>query len=237
MRKEGDFLMEEKQEVRQIQELRVKAKRIAEPVTSKKEAGIEWRPVLKRHRSEEVMKNMAVAAALVLCAAVLRSGAVPQLNQATDVIMTAVTGDTLLDENLGKLSFVSSMFPEATLVFGEQTEMELSMPVMSGSIVHAWNEEEPYVSWRTEEQSVRAVANGEVTAIFHGNGDERVIQVTGEGGLTCLYGNLASCSVTVGDPVSRGDTVGMLMDDAACVLEVRQNGYSIDPSTMMEGAS
>lgn len=215
----------------------MKAKSIAEPDMCKKEPGVEWRQAPKRQRSEEVMKNMAVAAALVLCAAALRSGAIPPLNQATDVIMTAVTGDTLLDENLGKLSFVSSMFPEATLVFGEQKEPELAMPVLSGSIVHAWNEEEPYISWRTDEQAVQAVANGEVTAIFHGNGEERVIQVTNEEGLTCLYGNLASCSVTVGDSVNRGDTVGLLMNDAACVLEVRQNGYSIDPSAMMEGAS
>lgn len=195
--------------------------------------GIAWQSMPKKLMGESLMKNMAVAASLVICAVALHSGAVPPLDKTTDAVLAAASGDTLLDENLGKLSFVSSMFPEATLVFGEQQETLWSMPVTAEKVVHAWSEQEPYVGWQTKQRYVQAAVDGEVTAVFHGNGDERVIQVMSEDGITCLYGNLATCEVTTGDAVKMGDTLGILMEDAACVLEVRRNGYSVDPASVL----
>lgn len=209
----------------QVQEMTLKPRRELAPKPQ-----IQWQQVPKRNRREEVMKNLSVAAALVICAAALRSGVIPPLDQTTDAILAAATGDTLLDENLGKLSFVSKMFPEATLVFGEQAGTAFEMPVTEGEIVHAWSESEPYISWQTAQRQVQAAADGEVTAIFHGNGEERVVQIVNDAGLTCLYGNIEQCHVTVGDAVQQGDTVGTLLQDASCVLEVRQDGRSIDPS-------
>lgn len=221
--------MEEQKQRRQ--ELRPK------PRLSDREAsspsGIQWVDAPKKRRGEEWLKNMAVAASLVICASVLRSGAIPSLDAATDAVLTAVTGDTLLDENLGKLSFVSSLFPETTLVFGQQTEDPLFLPVTDGEVVHAWSQSEPYMAWQTAQQEVCAVADGEVTAVFHGNDEERIIQVVREDGLTCLYGNIAVCSVTVGDAVAQGEPVGVLLEGGECVLEIRQDGRSVDPSALL----
>lgn len=210
-------------ETKKPQELKLKPQRELAPQ-------IQWQQPPRRDRREEVMKNLTVAAALVICVAALRSGAIPPLDQTTDAILTAATGDTLLDENLGKLSFVSKLFPEATLVFGEQAGTAFEMPVTAGEIVHAWSESEPYIGWQTAQRQVQAAADGEVTAIFHGNGEERVVQIVNDAGLTCLYGNIGQCHVTVGDAVRQGDTVGTLLQEASCVLEVRQDGCSIDPS-------
>lgn len=212
------------------QELKLKTRKL-QPVTDK--PAVVWQSVPKKRMGDSLMKNMAVAASLVICAVVLHSGAVPPLDKTTDAVLAAASGDTLLDENLGKLSFVSSMFPEATLVFGEQQGNAWNMPVMAEKVVHAWSKQEPYVGWQTKQRYVQAAVDGEVTAVFHGNGEERVIQVMSEDGITCLYGNLATCEVTDGDTVRMGDTLGMLMEDAACVLEVRRNGYSVDPASVL----
>ncbi|MGN0747851.1 MAG: peptidoglycan DD-metalloendopeptidase family protein [Aristaeellaceae bacterium] len=203
---------------------------------AEKKPVISWQEQVKRKPGEELLKNLAVASALVVCALTLRSGAVPSLTQPTDAVLAAVSGDTLLDEQLGKLSFVSALFPEATLVFGEQTEESLVMPVSGAAVVHAWSEAEPYISWTCASGQVVSSLDGEVSGVYHGNDEERIVQVTADSGLSCLYGNLASAAVAAGDAVRAGDVLGTLMPGAECVMEVRRNGYSVDPAALMEAS-
>lgn len=184
-------------------------------------------------RTSRFWRNLAVAAALVLCAVTLRTGAVPPLNNTTDLILTAATDDSLLDDDLGKLSFVSALFPEAVLVFGQQNGAALSMPVSGGVVVHAWSVAEPYMSWRTGSRNVTASAAGEVTGVYHGMGEELLVEVRGNDGLSCIYGNLAETFVRTGDAVTAGETLGTLNADADAVFEVRRNGMSIDPALFL----
>lgn len=214
-----------------VQELKPKSR----PTMSPKPA-VSWREQVKRKPGEELLKNLAVASALVVCALALRSGAVPSLTQPTDAVLAAVSGDPLLDEQLGKLSFVSALFPEATLVFGEQTEDALIMPVSCAAVAHAWSEAEPYISWNCASGQVVSSLDGEVSGVYHGNDEERIVQVTADSGLSCLYGNLASAAVAAGDAVRAGDVLGTLLPGAECVMEVRRNGYSVDPAALLEAS-
>ena len=193
----------------------------------------EWREPARRRPGEHLLKNLAVSAALVLCAVVLRTGTVPPLDDAADAILTAATDQSLLDEQLGKLSFVSALFPEAVLVFGEDSA-ELAAPVSGGMVVHTWSESEPWMSWRTSDTVVNASADGEVTGVYHGMGDERMVQVQGQDGLKCIYGNLAEVAVRTGDPVLAGDVIGTLLPGEDFVLEVQQGGKSVDPSRYLQ---
>lgn len=206
-------------------ELKIREKQLSEA---------QWRDVVRNKPGEELLKNLATASALVVCAIVLRSGAVPPLTETTDAVLTAASGDTLLDDRLGKLTFVSAMFPEATLVFGESTGEPLMQPV-SGETVHAWCEAEPYVAYRTEGAQVLAAAEGEVIGVYHGQEEERLVQVLRADGLSCVYGNLSETALTIGDAVATGDVIGTLLPGADCVLEVRQDGISVDPAVMMGG--
>ncbi|MBR3764337.1 MAG: M23 family metallopeptidase [Clostridia bacterium] len=145
-------------------------------------------------------------------------------------MLTAATDDSLLDEQLGRLSFVSALFPEATLVFGEAGNATLAEPVSGGMVVHAWSAAEPYMAWRTASAEVKASAGGEVIGVYHGDGGERLVQVMGNDGLACLYGNLGQVMVQTGDAVQAGDALGILMPGTDCVFEVRRNGVSVDPA-------
>lgn len=190
----------------------------------------EWAEPAKRPKSEAFLKNLAVASALVLCAVTLRTGAIPQLDSAADAVLTVATDQSLLDDQLGKLSFVSALFPEAVLVFGEHTAEDLALPVSGGVVVHAWSEAEPYISWQTANMQVTASADGEVIGVYHGYGDERLVQVMGNDGLACLYGNMDRVDVRTGDAVSAGDVIGTLIPGEDFVFEVRKDGLSIDPA-------
>lgn len=194
-----------------------------------------WKETPRRRSGEHLLRNLAVAGSLLLCAVALRSGAMPELSPVTDAVLTAATDDSLLDEQLGRLTFVSSLFPEATLVFGESSDDDLALPVSGGTVVHAWSESEPWMAWRAQSRTVTAAAGGEVIGVYHGNGDERLVQVLGSDGLSCLYGNLAQVAVSLGDAVSPGDALGTLMTGADAVFEVRRDGTSIDPSLLLGG--
>lgn len=196
---------------------------------------IDWQQPAKRSRGEDLLKNLGVAAALVLCAVMLKSGAAPGASGTVDAVLAAATQDSLLDDHLGKLSFVSSLFPEATLVFGESST-SLSLPVSGGTVVHAWCQEEPYMAWRTSSSQVLAAASGTVYGVYHGEDEERLVQVMGEDGVSCVYGNLQEAAVAIGDAVQPGDCLGTLMEERDCVLEVRVDGVSVDPSAYLNSA-
>ena len=215
----------------QVSPLQVRTGGLA-PQSEPESPAVEWVEPVKKRRGESLLNNLAVAAALVLCAVTLRTGAVPQLTEGADVVLTAATDDSLLDDDLGKLSFVSALIPEAVLVFG-QNDDALSMPVSGGVVVHAWSEAEPYLSWRTIGTQVTSAADGEVIGVYHGNGDERLVQVMGHDGLSCLYGNLDEVRVQIGDAVSAGDVLGTLLTGAEMVFEVRRDGMSIDPALFL----
>ena len=101
------------------------------------------------------------------------------------------------------------------------------------SVVHAWSQSEPFISWDAQTKIVTSAMAGEVIGVYHGNKDERLVQVLGADGLSCLYGNLASVTVSTGDMVQTGDPLGTLMAGQPCVMEVRQDGLSVDPAVMM----
>lgn len=195
-----------------------------------------WYDTPKPRRGEELLKNLAVASALVLCAVTLKSGALPGAESAADAVIASVSDDTLLDDRLGKLSFVSTLFPEATLVFGETDLEELALPVAGGLVAHVWSENEPYIAWRSDHREVYAAHSGVVMGVYHGEDEERLVQVRGDNGLTCMYGNLDEVYASTGDEVRTGDVLGLLIRDADCVLEVQQDGVSIDPSILLRNA-
>lgn len=202
------------------------------------EAGLKRLQPLEMERAprpgQELMRNLSVASALVLCVVALRAGSLTA--SPADAVLTAASGGSLLDDDLGKLSFVSSIFPEAALVFGESDAGLLSAPVSGGQVVHAWSQQEPYISWATSSEQVTAAMSGEVRGVYHANSDEVLVQVAGDGGLTCIYGNLAESCVSMGDHVQEGDVIGTLLSGEALAFEVRQDGYSVDPVSLLDAA-
>jgi hypothetical protein len=196
-----------------------------------KENDIKWVKPRKKEFAERLTRNVAVAAALLLCAVAVRNAALPESKDVFTAIQDSVTMN--LDESLGKLTFVSSLLPESALVFWNNNEtVQVSAPV-HGDIVHVFNEEEPYIALLGVSNDVRVAADGEVMNIAHGDGEERVIRIRHENGLETLYGNLMECYVAEGDQVYEGDIIGETAENQPVFFEVRLSGRSIDPVPMM----
>lgn len=189
-------------------ELRVRPRR-TELAASKPD--IEWVKTPKKHWQERLLPNLAIASALMLCAVALKTGAIPPLTDAVQSVMSAATDDSLLNGDLGKLSFVSSIFPEASLVFGESGG-KLTMPVEAESVVHAWSQSEPFISWDAQTKIVTSAMAGEVIGVYHGNEDERLVQVLGADGAELPVRESGECDGQHGrhgaDGRSAGDAYG-----------------------------
>ncbi len=201
-----------------------------EPVKEEKE--IEWIKPRKKDFAERLTRNVAVAAALLLCAVAVRNAALPQSKDVFSAIADSVSMN--LDESLGKLSFVSSLLPESALVFWNSSNdaVQVSAPV-HGDVVHVFHEDEPYIALLGVTTDVRVAGDGEVMNVAHGDGEERVVRVRHDNGLETLYGNLQECFVLEGDQVYEGDIIGETAQKQPVFFEVRKDGRSIDPVPLM----
>ena len=107
------------------------------------------------------------------------------------------------------------------------------MPVVAEAVSHAWTVAEPYTCWTTTDGQVLTAATGEVTGIYHGYGDELIVEVTDDADYTWLYGNLATLQVALGDQVAIGEFIGAVMEGTEFALEVRRDGHSLDPQLLL----
>lgn len=178
-----------------------------------------------RKHGRNLTKNMTVAAALVISVVTLRCGAFPGLNQATDVVVSALNKDLLDDDRLGKLSFVSAMFPEAALVFGEQTDNSL---FREDEILHAWSEAEPYLLVKCDTDFVPARTAGQVTNVRRESGGTWAVTI-GDSRECVVYGDLQAVIVSEGEAITSGEALGYAKPEQAVSLEVRSDGVSVDP--------
>lgn len=177
---------------------------------------------------DQLVRNLAVVAGLVLVLVAVRNSAAPEAQSVFGAIQQSMGMEW--DESLGKLSFVSNLLPEEIQeVWNEQQTVELPIP-LDGVVVHSWSRREPYLLIDSEETVVAASAEGEVLAIAHGPDEERIVRIRHVDGTEAIYGNLTDCAVEQGEWIAAGEAVGTLRVDQPLAFEVRLNGRSIEPT-------
>ena len=175
---------------------------------------------------DNLVRNLAVVGGLVLVMLAVRNSSLPQAQSVFSAIQDSA--GVQWDESVGKLSFVSSVLPEEIREVWNETQIQSVFAPVSGEVVHAWSREEPYLLLEGDTRDVRASENGEVMSIAHGVEEERIVRLRHTDGTESIYGNLESCSVTVGAQVSAGDIIGRLIAEQPLAFEVRVNGRSVD---------
>ncbi len=196
-------------------------------VTVKYPSDMRYVPPDKPRAGERLSRNCAIVGLALLFLLGVRNAELPS----GETIMTAVRDITNADwtDGLGRITFVSALFPETVSVFFEQPPA-LSTPCM-GQRTHAWRWDEPYLAYDTD-GAVKAALDGTVTAIGHGDGEERIVRVRHSNGYETVYYNLETTPVSIGDTVSAGDVIGIPLDNAV-FFELKRDGISIDPAPHM----
>ncbi len=231
----------------------------AAAIKDKPESGVRWRvvkrsgarrirvarkPRIRQGRdrtrraplSERLLRNTAVACALLLTVMAMRNLDTPFTNTVTDALSRVVSMDFRLDESLGKLSFVENIVPESALVFlNIQGGGRESLPV-EGETAHEWSREQPWVEYITRDSSpVRSVSAGTVSACAKSDDGDWTILTNNDDGTQCVYAYLANASVKAGDSVERGSALGETGagENARLYFEYRKNGSPANPSSAL----
>ena len=178
--------------------------------------------------SQRLSRNLALAGMLVLTVTAIRNAELPS----GQTVLAAMQGimDHTWDERLGKINFVSNLFPETVSVFFESpADASLTAPCF-GAISHRWSSQEPYIGYHGTDDRVYAVSPGQVMSLAHGNDEEWVLRVRQADGLETMYYGLKETAVREGDPVTEQTCLGRALSPDAIFIEVRRAGRAVDPT-------
>ena len=178
--------------------------------------------------SERLLRNSAIACAVLLGVLALGNVRQPWAQKASEGVRRALTMRIDLDDSLGELTFVRSLMPESALVFMNVSGgSQLTRPV-DAAVRHSWTALQPWTLFDGAGEDVKCAAAGTVTAVSAlSSGGFGVLVDHGEG-LESAYANLSEVSVRQGDSVNRGDRLGACGE--GLYFELRQGGESIDPA-------
>lgn len=183
--------------------------------------------------TEKLLRNSAVACALLLTVMALQNINQPWTRTTTEKIKQAVTMRIDLDESLGRLNFVRGLVPDAALVFWNMGGSEsLQLPV-NGTVAHEFAEMQPWVEFVCGAQEpVVAAYKGTVSAVGQGTSGDWTLMLDHENGVQTVYAYMAQVLVKPGQQVERGAQLGITedADTSRLYFELRKNGTPADPS-------
>ncbi len=190
-------------------------------------------PRPKLSAGDRMLRNTAVACALLLGVLALGNIRQPWAMRASETVQRALTMHIDLDSSIGRLSFVRVWMPESALVFFNlDGGAELAAPV-SGELKHAYSDDQPWLLFACPEDSpVCAAADGTVTAVSELSGGSTGVLIDHGEGMETVYAYLSSASVQPGDAVSRGQALGQ--SAAQLYFELRQSEAAVDPTERMD---
>ena len=175
---------------------------------------------------DRLMKNLAFSCGLMLVILALRTANQPASQTVFSALEAGV--NTEWEESIGKLSFVTSLLPEEIQQVWAETESTVVFAPVQGEIIHAWTRQEPYIEMLGNSSDVRAVADGEIMSIAHGEDEERIVRIRHRDGTEALYGNLSACFHEVGEMVYTGDPFARLLEGKPLACDYRRNGRSVE---------
>lgn len=189
-------------------------------------------PRPKLSAGDRMLRNTAVACALLLGVLALGNIRQPWAMRASETVQRALTMHIDLDSSIGRLSFVRDWMPESALVFFNlDGGAELAAPV-AGELKHAYSDDQPWLLFACPEDSpVCAAADGTVTAVSELSGGSTGVLIDHGEGMETVYAYLSSASVQPGDAVSRGQALGQ--SAAQLYFELRQSEAAVDPNERM----
>lgn len=192
-------------------------------------------PVIKQRKlpqkvgfSERLLRNTAVACALLLGILTLKNIDAPWSRSAVEGIEAALTMRIDPDGSLGDMSFVRSFLPESTLVFFDISSSGLLAPV-EGEVTHEFYEGQPWMMYSCKAgTSVRSALAGNVSAVNSMDSGDWCVLIDHGDGKETMYAYLEKPNVDAGDRVVRGEKIGAVRG-TNMYFEYRESGISTHP--------
>ena len=190
------------------------------------------KPRSKPSPGDRLLRNSAIACAVLLGVLALGNIHQPWAEKASAGIEQALTMHIDLDESIGSLTFVREIMPESALVFMNLSGASAMTKPADGPVVHSWSGVQPWIMFACQEGvPVYAAAAGIVTAVSPLSGGLFGVLIDHGEGLESVYASLTEVRIAVGDAVQRGQEIGAASENL--YYELRQSGESIDPTARL----
>lgn len=183
------------------------------------------------HISDRLTRNFLCAALVVICVYAVQSAQFPDGTTITTAVQSIVDEDW--DKNLGRIQFVGNMFPETLSVFWNDTGKPDLYAPQSSRILHAWSQDEPYLSFSVKNSAVTALANGTVQSIARDENGNYIVSIAHENNFETVYYELSNCQFREGDTIQASETLGISANNEMMIFELRQEGLPLDPTHLL----
>lgn len=180
--------------------------------------------------SEKLTRNFLCAALVVVCVYAVQCAQLPTAG----TLLTAAESilDDQWDENLGRIQFVTNMFPETLSVFWDNHQkIDLHVPA-NFQMHHAWTQDEPYLSFRLTDSHVAPLCQGTVQSILRNQQEEYILVISHDHGYETRYEGLSDIRVAQGDWVSDTMSLGVCASHSL-LFELRQEGCPVNPTPVL----
>ena len=200
------------------------------PAKSRRRRGAAARaPKPRPNYGDRLLRNSAIACALLLGVLALGNIRQPWAEKAADGIERALTMHINLDDSIGDLTFVRQIMPESALVFLNVSPGPALTTPVDGEVLHPWNAMQPWLLFGCEPGApVYADGAGTVSAVSELSDGQFGLLIDHGEGMESVYAGLTSASVAAGDTVARGQQLGTGAD--GLYFEYRSAGEPVDPT-------
>lgn len=181
---------------------------------------------------ERLLRNSAIACAVLLGILALRSVEQPWAKKAVSGVEQALSMHIDLDDSLGGLTFVQKLVPESALVFFHVSGEQAYIRPIQGDVCHAWSEEQPWVLFDCDAgERILACRGGTVSAVSQLSDGTWGMMIDHGEGFQSVYAYMQAPEWQIGQSVRQGDLLAYGTGKA--YYELRRDGISVNPTEKM----
>ncbi len=178
-----------------------------------------------------IQGQIAICSGVILLALALKVIDTPQTQSVSATVEQAITTETNLDQNLGRLQFVQNMFSESVAVFWQKAPEKLQSP-FNGRVSAKYSLTTPGIEITGKEGDVYACHDGRVSEVVQDEEGNVIVTIAHNGGLNTVYARLYAADVKAKDRIKKGDRIGFAQEKGegyAMFLQVQLNDLVVDP--------
>lgn len=182
-----------------------------------------------------LLRNTAISCGILVSVMAMSMLGTPWSETALETARTAMTMRVDVTGALAKTAFVREIFPETALVFWNLGEEDLYLRPVTGEVVHAWSEAEPYLEFdAVAGEVVYAAAGGSVQSVQQGADGKIILCLSHGDGYESRYAYLSETALAEGDSVYSGDVLGTAAGGFV-YFELRKDSQRVDPGDLRLG--
>ena len=179
----------------------------------------------KMTHGERLLRNSAIACALLFVILSLRNIDQPWAQVASGGVERALTASIDLDETLGNLSFVRNLVPESALVFWNLSDADRLKRPVAGALLHDYTEQQPWYEFRAgAEEDVAVGKAGTLARQAQTDAGDWVLEIVHDDGSSTVYAYVTRGTIEPGESVSRGEILAQSGAQGSVYLEYRREG-------------